>query len=106
MEEVRLGIVAGVFERHGYNNLENILTISTSELESIIYDIYFAAEKERQKNIDVDNATDLMLSFLVNLFSGYIFDYYLFIFIFKIFNLINLFFPVKKIKECKFSQLK
>lgn len=40
-----------------------------SELEAVLYDIYFAAEKNQLGIVDVDNATETMVIFLFNVFD-------------------------------------
>lgn len=70
MEYVRLGVFAGVFQRHRIQATENSLTLESTELEAIISDIFFAASKETTGHrFTVDTYTELTLNFLLNIYD-------------------------------------
>ncbi|XP_060518294.1 dystrophin-like isoform X2 [Cylas formicarius] len=70
MDEVPLQVVIGVFERHHLGNNESTLGLESSDLEAVLSDIYFAANKMNHMNIDVDFATEITLNFLYNVFDS------------------------------------
>ncbi|CAH0552084.1 unnamed protein product [Brassicogethes aeneus] len=69
MDEVPLSIIAGVFERHRLGSNESSLCLESCDLEAVLSDIYFAANKKNHTNTDIDYATELMLNFLYNVFD-------------------------------------
>lgn len=71
VEEVSLHVVSGVFEKHKLGATEGTLCLENYDLEAVLSDIYFAANKQNQKNINIDVATELMLNFLYNIFDRY-----------------------------------
>lgn len=73
MDTVPLSIIAGVFERHRLNAIENSLYLETYDIEAILSDIYFAASKQNNTNIDIDLAIELMINFLYNIYDKYVF---------------------------------
>jgi hypothetical protein len=48
---------------------ENGVVLKYTELEAVIFDIFFAAQKENVSNIDVDLSTELTLNLLCNLYD-------------------------------------
>ncbi|KAF9422326.1 hypothetical protein HW555_001916 [Spodoptera exigua] len=58
-----LRISSGVFARHQLSLSESSLSLDTVELESVLADIYFAAEKEGLFTGDIDLAVDLLINF-------------------------------------------
>ncbi|KAK9727922.1 WW domain [Popillia japonica] len=69
MDEIPLSIIAGVFERHRLNAIENCLYLETYDIEAILSDIYFASSKQNHTNIDIDLAIELMINFLYNIYD-------------------------------------
>ncbi|XP_063242630.1 dystrophin-like isoform X2 [Bacillus rossius redtenbacheri] len=69
MEYVRLGVVAGVFERHRLHCTENTVVLEGDELESLLSDIFFAAQKETLSQFDVDLTVELAMNLLLNCFD-------------------------------------
>ncbi|EFA06845.2 Dystrophin-1-like Protein [Tribolium castaneum] len=69
MEEVTLSTVMGVFAKHKLGMNESSLCLESYDLEAVLYDIFFAANKRNNKNIDVDFAVELMQNFLYNIYD-------------------------------------
>ncbi|XP_018566008.1 dystrophin-related protein 2-like [Anoplophora glabripennis] len=69
MEEVPLSVIAEVFERHRLGANESSLCLESCDLEAVLSDVYFAANKKNHMNIDIDFATELMLNFLYNVYD-------------------------------------
>ncbi|XP_011686791.1 PREDICTED: dystrophin-like [Wasmannia auropunctata] len=69
MVHVQLELIAGVFERHRLSITENCVNLDPSEIEDVLSDIYFAAQKESNFNFDVDLATKLATSYILNTFD-------------------------------------
>lgn len=72
VEEVPLTIISGVFERHRLGTNESSLCLESCDLEAVLTDIYFAANKQNHTNTDIDFATELMLNFLYNVYDKYV----------------------------------
>jgi len=70
VDTLRLGLVAGVFDRHHLRNTENGVVLKYTELEAVIFDIFFATQKENMSDIDVDLTTELTLNLLLNIYDG------------------------------------
>lgn len=70
VDAVRLGLIAGVFDRHHLRNTENGVILKYTELEAVIFDIFFATQKENMSDIDVDLTTELTLNLLLNIYDG------------------------------------
>lgn len=68
-----LRISSGVFARHQLSLSESSLSLDTAELEAVLADIYFAAEKEGCFVGDIDLAVDLVINLLLNVYDGYVF---------------------------------
>lgn len=64
-----LRISSGVFSRHQLSLSECSLSLDTAELEAVLGDVYFAAEKEGMFTGDVDLAVDLLINLLLNVFD-------------------------------------
>ncbi|XP_045777553.1 dystrophin-1-like [Maniola jurtina] len=64
-----LRISSGVFARHQLSLSESSLSLDTAELEAVLADIYFAAEKEGLFSGDVDLAVDLLINLLLNVYD-------------------------------------
>ncbi|XP_063386213.1 dystrophin-like [Cydia fagiglandana] len=64
-----LRISSGVFARHQLSLSETSLSLDTGELEAVLADIYFAAEKEGLFTGDVDLAVDLLINLLLNVYD-------------------------------------
>ncbi|RVE46221.1 hypothetical protein evm_009111 [Chilo suppressalis] len=64
-----LRISAGVFARHQLSLSETSLSLDTAELEAVLGDIYFAAEKEGLFDGDVDLTVDLLINLLLNVYD-------------------------------------
>ncbi|XP_046627946.1 dystrophin-like isoform X1 [Neodiprion virginianus] len=69
MQQVRLELIAGVFERHRLSVTENSVTLDPTELEDVLSDIYFAAQKEANTNFNTDLATKLGVNYILNIFD-------------------------------------
>ncbi|RZC39097.1 dystrophin, isoform E-like [Asbolus verrucosus] len=69
MEGVALGTVMGVFARHQLGVNESSLCLESYDLEAVLFDIFFAVNKQNQRNIDVDFAVELMQNFLYNIYD-------------------------------------
>lgn len=69
MQHVQLGLIAGVFERHRLSSTENCVNLDPSEIEDVLSDIYFAAQKEGNFNFDVELATKLATSYILHTFD-------------------------------------
>ncbi|KAJ8718087.1 hypothetical protein PYW07_006017 [Mythimna separata] len=65
-----LRISSGVFARHQLSLSESSLSLDTVELESVLADIYFAAEKEGLFTGDIDLAVDLLINLLLNIYDS------------------------------------
>ncbi|CAG9563774.1 unnamed protein product [Danaus chrysippus] len=65
-----LRISSGVFARHQLSLSESSLSLDTAELEAVLADIYFAAEKEGLFTGDVDLSVDLLINLLLNVYDG------------------------------------
>ena len=70
MDTIRLGLIAGVFDRHHLQITENGVILKYTELEPVIFDIFFAAQKENRSDVDVDLTTELALNLLLNIYNG------------------------------------
>ncbi|XP_026763351.1 dystrophin-like [Galleria mellonella] len=64
-----LRISSGVFARHQLSLSESSLSLDTAELEAVLADIYFAAEKEGLFSGDVDLVVDLLINLLLNVYD-------------------------------------
>lgn len=64
-----LRISSGVFARHQLSLSESSLSLDTTELEAVLADIYFAAEKDGLFDGDVDFAVDLLINLLLNVYD-------------------------------------
>ncbi|XP_045527256.1 dystrophin-like [Pieris brassicae] len=64
-----LRISSGVFARHQLSLSESSLSLDTAELEAVLADIYFAAEKEGLFVGDVDLTVDLVINLLLNVYD-------------------------------------
>lgn len=69
VNDVPLSIIKGVFDRHKLGTTENTLRLESCDLEAVLSDIFFAANKHNHMNIDVDTATELTLNFIYNIFD-------------------------------------
>lgn len=69
MQHVQLELIAGVFERHRLSITENSVNLDSSEIEDVLSDIYFAAQKESNFNFDVDFVAKLATSYILNTFD-------------------------------------
>lgn len=58
-----------MFARHQLSLSESSLSLDTAELEAVLADIYFAAEKEGLFNGDVDLTVDLLINLLLNVYD-------------------------------------
>ncbi|XP_013137007.1 PREDICTED: dystrophin, isoform E-like [Papilio polytes] len=64
-----LRITSGVFARHQLSLSESSLSLDPTELEAVLADIYFAAEKEGAFSGDIDLTVDLMINLLLNVYD-------------------------------------
>lgn len=69
MMHVQLELIAGVFERHRLSITENCVNLDPSEIEDVLSDIYFAAQKESNFNFNVDFMTKLATNYILNTFD-------------------------------------
>ncbi|XP_039300336.1 dystrophin-like [Nilaparvata lugens] len=58
MEHVRLSVIAGVFQKHGYQATENALLLDCTELDALLSDVFFAASKETRQSLDLEYLTE------------------------------------------------
>lgn len=75
MDKVRVGLIAGVFQRHRIQVLENCLQLEYAELEAILSDIFFATSKEARLDsviYNVEHLTELTLNFLISVFDRFV----------------------------------
>jgi hypothetical protein len=70
VDTLRLGLIAGVFDRHHLQITENGVILEYNELEAVIFDILFAAEKENLTHINVDLTTKFMMDLLLSIYNG------------------------------------
>lgn len=71
VEEIPLSIVTKVFERHRLADAENSLILETYDLEAVLSDIFFTANKTNHTNIDIDYATEIAINLLYNIFDRF-----------------------------------
>ncbi|CAG9795534.1 unnamed protein product [Diatraea saccharalis] len=64
-----LRISSGVFARHQLSLSESSLSLDTAELEAVLADIYFAAEKEGLFDGDIDMTVDMLINLLLNVYD-------------------------------------
>lgn len=69
MQYVQLDLVAGVFECHRLSVTENSLSLDIYEIEDVLSDIYFAAQKDTKVDFSVSQACKLGVNFICKLFS-------------------------------------
>lgn len=69
MQYVPLKHIIGVFERHKLSVTENSVTLDETEIEDVISDIYFAAQKETNVDFDVDYMTKLSVNCVLCTFT-------------------------------------
>ncbi|EFN63343.1 Dystrophin, isoform B [Camponotus floridanus] len=69
MQYVQLELIAAVFERHRLSITENCVNLDSSEIEDVLSDIYFAAQKESNFNFDVDFVTKLATNYILTTFD-------------------------------------
>ncbi|KAK0095849.1 hypothetical protein PV326_007215 [Microctonus aethiopoides] len=70
MQYVPLKHIIGVFERHKLSVTENSVTLDETEIEDVISDIYFAAQKETNVDFDVDYVTKLSVNCVLCTFTN------------------------------------
>lgn len=58
-----------MFARHQLSLSESSLSLDTTELEAVLADIYFAAEKEGLFSGDIDHSVDLLINLLLNIYD-------------------------------------
>lgn len=68
-------MIHGIFEKHRLGANEASLLLESYDLEAILADIYFAANKQNHTNTDIDFATELMQNFLYNVYDKYVYCY-------------------------------
>ncbi|KAI5642957.1 EF hand domain-containing protein [Phthorimaea operculella] len=64
-----LRIASGVFARHQLSLSETSLSLEIAELEAVLCDIYFAAEKEGVFTGDVDLTVDLLINLILEVYD-------------------------------------
>ncbi|RZF44622.1 hypothetical protein LSTR_LSTR000574 [Laodelphax striatellus] len=69
MEHVRLSVIAGVFQKHGYQATENSLFLNSSEMDALLSDVFFAASKETRQSLDLEHLTEMTVHFLFSCFD-------------------------------------
>lgn len=69
MDEIPISMIHGIFEKHRLGANEASLLLESYDLEAILADIYFAANKQNHTNTDIDFATELMQNFLYNVYD-------------------------------------
>lgn len=68
MQNVQLKLIAGIFERHRLSVTENSVNLDCHEVEDVLSDIFFAAQKEAGINFNVDEVTKLAINFIFKIF--------------------------------------
>ncbi|XP_051156069.1 dystrophin-like isoform X2 [Leptopilina boulardi] len=68
MENVQLKLIAGIFERHRLSVTENSVNLDCHEIEDVLSDIFYAAQKEAGINFNVDQITKLAINFIFKIF--------------------------------------
>lgn len=69
MHYIQVELVAGIFERHRLSVTENSVSLDIHEIEDVLSDIYFAAQKENSVNFDAEHFTKLALNFIFKTFN-------------------------------------
>ena len=69
MNYVQVELIAGIFERHRLSVTENSVNLDIHEIEDVLSDIYFAAQKENNVNFDVEHSTKLALNYIFKTFK-------------------------------------
>ncbi|XP_034949469.1 dystrophin-like isoform X2 [Chelonus insularis] len=70
MQYVSLEFVIGVFERHKLSVTENSVTLDRSEVEDVVFDIYYAAQKNANATFDLNASTELAVNVLLHVFDN------------------------------------
>lgn len=68
MQYVQLKLIAGIFERHRLSVTENSVNLDIHEVEDVLSDIFFAAQKEAGINFNIDQITKLAINFIFKIF--------------------------------------
>jgi hypothetical protein len=66
---VQVELVAAIFERHRLSVTENSVSLDIHEIEDVLADIYFAAQKENNVNFNNEHSTKLTLNYLFKTFN-------------------------------------
>lgn len=69
MHCVDLKLIIEIFERHRLSVTENSVTLDDTEIEDVINDIYFAAQKDNNADFDIDKTTKLTVNYILNTFD-------------------------------------
>ncbi|XP_014237667.1 dystrotelin-like [Trichogramma pretiosum] len=69
MHYVHVELIAAIFERHRLSVTENAVDLDIHEIDDVLSDIYFAAQRESNKNFDIDQTTKLALNFIYKIFN-------------------------------------
>lgn len=69
MHYVQVELVAGIFERHRLSVTENSVSLDIHEIEDVLSDIYFAAQKENNVNFNVEHSIKLTLNYIFKTFN-------------------------------------
>lgn len=72
MENVQLKLIAGIFERHRLSVTENSVNLDCHEIEDVLSDIFYAAQKEAGINFNVDQITKLAINFIFKIFHRFV----------------------------------
>lgn len=69
MNHVYVGLIANIFERHRLSVTENSVNLDIHEIEDVLSDIYFAAQKDQNVDFSVEKSTKLAISYIYKVFN-------------------------------------
>lgn len=69
MHYVQVELIAGIFERHRLSVTENSLNLEIHEIEDVLADLYFAAQKENSVHFDLECSSKLAINYLFKTFN-------------------------------------
>ncbi|EEB15797.1 dystrophin, putative [Pediculus humanus corporis] len=70
MDQVSLNLIMGVFEKHQYTKSENFSCIQQDDAKLIISDIYYAVQKIKNEEINVNSFCNLLTSLVLHIYDG------------------------------------
>lgn len=66
---INVGLIAGIFERHRLSVTENSVSLDVHEIEDVLSDIYFAAQKDHDINFNVEKSAKLAINYIYKIFK-------------------------------------